>query len=70
MLYDVIVYTSTKYKYEIEAENHEAAGEKAEELCQESECPDVINDVDVSQCDCQYTDHQEIADREEGLYGT
>ena len=63
--YNAIVYTSSKFRYEVIAKNSEQAEELAMEKCQEEECPDSIDDADVWLSDNQYTDQQELKDREE-----
>ena len=63
-IFSVIVYHSSKVKYEIEAKDSDQAGEKAEEQCQEEHSPDNIDDIDVELSDNQYTDQQELLDRE------
>lgn len=67
MIYTAIVYTSSKYRYEIEAKSQEEADEKAQEQCQEEEAPDSIDDTDVYLSDCQYSDQEELSDREADL---
>jgi hypothetical protein len=63
-IFNTVVHTSSKYKYEIEAKDIEEAQEKAEERCVEENCPDVVDDVEAELSDNQYTDQQELQDRE------
>jgi hypothetical protein len=64
-IWSTVVHTSSRYKYEIEADNSEDAEELASEKCLEENAPDSIDDVEVEIAMGQYTDQQELQDEEE-----
>lgn len=66
-IYNCVVHTSARYKFDIEAKDQETAEEMAGEKVQEEHAPDNIDDVEVFLSDDQYTDQQELADRERGI---
>jgi len=66
-VYDIKVMFENTVRYEVEADDEDTACEKAIERCQEEECPDEIRDTVVMLSDCQYTDYEELRDRERGI---
>jgi hypothetical protein len=63
-IYTVRLWWHNNKTYEIEAKDGEHAVEKAMEECMDEECPDEITDSEVELSDDQYTDQQELLDRE------
>ena len=64
-IYNVKLWFNNKKTYEIEAKDEETATEKAMEQCVDEDCPDEITDTEVELSGNQYTDQQELYDREE-----
>jgi hypothetical protein len=63
-IYNVVLHTSNRYKFTIEAKDSEEAGEKAQEEFDEMDSPNDVDDIEVELSDCQYTDQQELQDEE------
>ena len=63
-IYNIKLWWSNSKTYEIEAKEAEEALDKAHEECTEEECPDEIIDHTIKLSDDQYTDQQELLDRE------
>ena len=63
-VFTVDVWYNNHKQYEIEARDGETAGERAMERCQDEYTPDEITDIETHLADCQYTDQQELEDRE------
>ena len=64
-MFKVDVWYHNHVQYEVEAKDGERAGERAMERCMDEECPDEITDIEIVVADDQYTDSQELYDREE-----
>lgn len=64
-IFKVKLWYINHVEYEVEARDGESAGERAMERCQDEQYPDEITDIDIVVADCQYTDQQELLDREE-----
>jgi len=63
-IYNVRLWWNNSKTYEIEAKDDESAEEKAVADCMDEDCPDEITDAVVTLSDNQYTDQQELLDRE------
>jgi len=67
-IYKVKLFYSGDKTFEIEAKDEETAIEKAnEELLEADISPDQVDDSEVWLSDCQYSDQQELKDREKDL---
>ena len=67
MIYKCKVYFSDRKIIEVEASCPERAEEKARDIVQDEYSPDLIDRVDVWESACQYSDQQELEDRERNL---
>ena len=70
-IYDVTIHYISHESFQVEAKDEEHAEEVAQEMTpnnrKEIEENEEIDQYDVSLADCQYTDQQELEDRENAI---